>query len=769
MERYQSKLDQGLTKQQVDERIKKGQVNLVSSDETKSYKQIFKDNVLTLFNFINIFIAILIIFTGSYKNLMFLGVVFSNIIIGTFQEIRSKRTLDKISLIHTMKVTAIRDGKDVQIGMNEIVLDDLLRIKTGNQIVSDSILREGMLEVDESLLTGESDAVIKQPNDYLYSGSFVVGGCGIIQVDQVGEDNYAAQMVKDAKKFTKYPSELRDTLNKIIKYIGIAIIPLGIILFLKQYFLLNNSINEAILSVSAALIGMIPEGLVILTSIALAVGVIHLAKDRTLVQELYCIETLARVDVLCLDKTGTITEGNMQVDGYESIDDSFIEIMGNLMHDLKDENPTINALKEYFQKSNSFELIQEIPFNSSKKYSGCKYKEGIYCMGAYSFMTKDLNINRIKEIEEASSKGYRVITVMKTDSNDPELNHLSFIGNIFLVDKIRENAKETLDYFKKQGVEIKIISGDHPITVSNIARRVGMENADHYIDTSSLTDDELIQAANEYAIFGRVTPKQKKLIIESLKDQGHCVGMSGDGVNDVLAFKQADVSIAMASGSDIAKSSANLVLLDSNFDALPEVLYEGRRIINNIQRVATLFLTKTIFSSLLTIWTMIMPFEYPFIPIHLTFVSSFTIGIPAFFMALEPNYQRVENKFLENVIKVSLPAALSALISIITIYAMASVMHYSSEIITQLSLITIAMNGCLVLTKVSHPFSILRRVILAFSYVCIIGGLFFAERILSIPPVIIGDIFIEIILIALILITGSKFFGELIEKIYEKV
>ena len=754
----------GLTTSEIENRRLKGFINVTDSDDTKSYKQIFKDNLFTLFNFINVILGILIFTTGSYKNMLFLGVMFSNIIIGTFQEIRAKITLDKISLINNMKVCSIRNGDETYIKIEEIVIDELLKIKAGNQIVSDSIVRNGILEVDESLLTGESDLVIKKEGDFLYSGSYCVSGNGIIQVVAVGNDNYASKMVKDAKKFNKYPSELRDFLNTIIKYIGISIIPLGIIMFTKHYFIMQESIQDSILSTSAALIGMIPEGLVILTSIALAVGVINLSKHKTLVQELYCIETLARVDTLCLDKTGTITEGKMMVDCFSSSHCDFEEIIQNIVFDLEDDNPTINAIREYFKPKSTFTCIKTIPFNSKNKYSGAYYKENTYIIGAYNFMTKHINDEIKNEIENASSKGYRVISVGKTTSDDINFENIEIIGQIYLLDKIRENATDTLDYFKKQGVDIKIISGDHPITVSHIAKRVGIDTYNQYVDMSTINNDEIDNIVEKTTIFGRVTPEQKKLIIQSLKKHGHTVSMSGDGVNDVLAFKEADVSIAMNSGSDIAKSSANLVLLDSNFDALPQVLYEGRRVINNIQRVATLFLTKTIFSILLTFITILFPFEYPFEPIHLTFVSSLTIGIPAFFMALEPNKKRVENRFLENIIKISLPAGISVVACILI---MNLNKNYSSETLSQLALITIAINGCIVLTKVSKPFTLLRKIVLICAYVGIIIGLFFFESLLNIQQLSIQILGMEIVLTFIIVYLISTIGSRIIEKCYK--
>lgn len=768
MERWNVDIKQGLNTDQINQRKREGLVNVTDNNTTKSYRQILSDNLFTLFNLINVILAVLILWTGSYKNLMFMGVVISNIIIGTFQEIRAKKTLDKISLIHTMKVNAVRNGQNTQLGIEEIVLDDILKVKTGHQMVCDCVLKEGMLEMDESLLTGESHNVIKNPGDFLYSGSFVVGGNGTIQVEKVGNDSYASQMIKDVKKQNRYPSELKDLLNKIIKWIGIAIIPIGLILFWKHFFVLHQPLNECILSISAALIGMIPEGLVILTSIALAVGVINLAKHRTLVQELYCIETLARVDVLCLDKTGTITEGKMIVDKITDHVDNLEEILKNMTYDLQDDNATMCAIRQAFPPKSTFKCTQTIPFNSSKKYSGVIYEDAIYIMGAYSFMMNNIQQEELNKIEGYSKEGYRVISVAKTDASDTDFTHLQLIGNILLLDKIRDSAKETLEYFKNQNVDIKIISGDHPITVSQIAKRVGIEHYDAYVDATTLTDEDINEAVNRYQIFGRVTPDQKKKLVTALKAQGHTVGMTGDGVNDVLAFKKADVSIAMASGSDVAKSSANLVLLDSNFDALPEVLYEGRRVINNIQRVATLFLTKTIFSALLALMTIFLPFEYPFVPIHLTFVSSFTIGIPAFFMALEPNRNRVEKKFMENILSISLPAGISVIVCILLVELLGSMKGYDAALITQLCVITIALNGCIVLTKVSYPFTTLRKVILVLAYIGIAIGLFFFEKVLSIQSVQLNQIFLETVVIIAMLLVISKLGSIFVKKFYQK-
>lgn len=760
----------GLNDEEVRKRIAAGQVNISEDDHSKSYKQIAIDNIFTLFNFINVILAVLIILTGSFRNLLFLGVMFSNIAIGTFQEVRAKRTLDKISLIVNASICAVRNGKEQKIKPQDIVLDDIIKVKSGSQIVSDGILKEGQLEVDESLLTGESDVVIKKEGDFLYSGSFVVGSNGIYQITKVGSDNYASQMVKDAKKYSRYPSELRDSLNKIIKYIGIMIIPLGLCLFGKQFFIMNNSFNESVLSTSAALIGMIPEGLVILTSIALAVGTINLAKHKTLVQELYCLETLARVDVLCLDKTGTITEGKMLVDKVMNAKERDLhEIMGNVVACLQDDNATFLAMQDFFEKQNNYHLHTVIPFNSKRKYSGVIFEEGTFLLGAYEFLVQNRKQEEMDYIETCAHQGYRVITLVQSFDKEDLLKKVEVLGHLLLLDKIRDSAPATLSYFKEQGVDIKVISGDHPVTVSQVAKRAGLENYEAYIDATTLDSEKKIEeAVQNYQVFGRVTPQQKKAMVLALKRQGHSVGMSGDGVNDVLAFKEADVSIAMASGSDIAKASANLVLLDSNFDALPYVLYEGRRVINNIQRVATLFLTKTIFSCILIFLTLAVAFQYPFVPIHLTFVSTLTIGIPSFFLALEPNRNRVEKNFLENVMKISFPAAVSVILCIVYIYISAWWHQFDSNTISQLALIVITLNGLLVLIKVSYPYTKLRIALLTFITFAIVCGLGFGSTLFSFKPIQFGKVAFDVAVFIIILISISDVGMRIVKFFYNR-
>lgn len=709
MERYYPNRKEGLSEAQVQARQQQNLVNKMKHNTSKSYKNILFDNLFTFFNGINIALAVLVASTGAYRNMLFLGVVISNIFIGTFQEVKAKRTLDKIAVVISSKAYVVRNGKALHIPIEAVVLDDILKLQTGDQISSDSILISGMLEVDEALLSGESDVVKKEVGAFLYSGSFVTSGEAYARVDRVGDDNYAAKISADAKKFRRHPSQLRDALNMIIKGIGISIIPLGILMFWQSYIRAGLDYSTTMLRISAALIGMIPEGLVILTSIALTVGVMNLIKHKTLVQELYCLETLARVDTLCLDKTGTITEGVMEVKHVHVLkDDNMDEIMGNYIASIRDDNATLRALKYHFKVLQNFTYVSHIPFSSDRKYSAVQFAHQTYILGAYEIICKQAEHNSV--VHDFYEQGYRVLALAKSKSEvkDSLPKDIEIVAFVAIADKIRKTAKTTIAYFKEQGVTVKVISGDNPKSVSTISKWVGIDNADAYLDVSRLTDAEIQEKASEYTVFGRVSPAQKKLIIQSLKAKGHTVGMSGDGVNDVLAFKVSDISIAMASGSDAAKASANLVLLDNSFDALPHVLYEGRRVINNIEKVATLFLTKTIFSFLLVVLILLLNIPYPFIPIQLTMVSMFTIGIPGFVLALEPNHERVQGNFLWNVLRISLPAALAVVIAwgyVELLYRQGSIVEPHAM---QLTFLVIAVNGLIVLAKVAYPWSLLR-------------------------------------------------------------
>lgn len=661
----------GLTAEQVNERIATGWTNEQPDVVTKSYANIFRTNVLTLFNIINFVLAALILVYGELKNMLFIIIVTVNIVVGIVQEIRSKRVLEKMSLVSAPHVDVVREGKITPLSVSEIVLDDIILLKQGMQIPADCHVADGVCEVNESLLTGEQDDVHKQAGDFLYSGSFVQAGECRARVCAVGADSFSSKLMAEAKKFKKPKSELMRSINWIIRIVTIAIFPLGILMFFNN-MANTSSINEAVTGTVASVVGMIPEGLVMLTSIALAVGVIKLARKRTLVQDLYCIETLARVDVLCLDKTGTITEGSMQVEKthiystrYGLVDD----VMANMVAALGADGATFDAFSRYFKSNLVWKVEKTVPFSSSRKWSAADFgQEGRFIVGAPEFVLKDRYQLVAGDVAEYSSQGFRVLVLVRTaQALGEEMNpdKMRPVALIVLSDKIRDNAKTTLEYFAKQGVELKVISGDNPLTVSKVAERAGLKGADKYIDATELdTDEKIYDAVEKYTVFGRVTPKQKKTFVSALKSYGHTVGMTGDGVNDVMALKEADCSIAMASGSEASRNVAQLVLLDSDFASLPSVVAEGRRVINNIERAASLFLVKTTFSVVLSLLLIILQMAYPFEPIQLTLISGLFVGIPSFFLAIEPNDAKVTGSFLGKVFNKALPSGLTVAVMV---------------------------------------------------------------------------------------------------------
>jgi ATPase, P-type (transporting), HAD superfamily, subfamily IC len=684
----------GLTLKQVNDRIILGMVNKDSTIPTKTTKQIILLNTFNLFNILNMFLAICVLLVGSPKNLLFLGGVICNTIISIFQELRTKKIIDKLSLIATTKANVIRDGKKLEISLENIVKDDVIIYKAGNQIPVDTIVLEGNCEVNESLLTGEDDLITKGMNDELLSGSYIVSGTVKGKVIHVGSDNYTSKITEEARYVKKVKSVLMDSLNKIIKWVSITVVPLGIILFIKQYVFLDSSIKSAVLNTVAAIIGMIPEGLVLLTSTVLAVAVIKLSKYKVLVQELYCIETLARTDMLCLDKTGTLTEGKMEVVDvvYFQEEERINKILATFSKFSTDENATMLAIKDKF-KNDYFEIKEFIPFKSQVKCSRIIDEEkNNYTLGAPEFiLDKDDKI--FEEINEYSID-YRVLAIKKNEE---------LLCILLLQDKIRENAGEVIAYFKKEGVDIKIISGDNPITVSKIAKRVGIDGYESYIDMTEVTNVK--DVALNYSIFGRVTPEQKKELIIALKENGHTVAMTGDGVNDVLALKEADLSIAMNSGSDAARNVSKLVLMENNFDAMPEVLLEGRQTINNIERSASLFLTKTMYASMLAILFLFINHSYPFEPIQLTLTSVVAIGIPSFVLALEPNKNKVKGNFFTNVLSKSYPFAVTIVINIIFVMILSNVFKLGDVETSTLCVIMNAIISFLLLFRVSRPFN----------------------------------------------------------------
>lgn len=702
IERFEPNIHMGLNNEQVQNRINNNLVHNNATMKTKSIKEIILSNTVTLFNILNLVLGLFIVFTGSYKNLLFLGVVVCNTVISMYQEIRAKRIIDKLSIIASTKVNLIRSGKEESYAIDEIVLDDIVKYKLGNQIIVDSIIRDGSVEVDESFITGESNTIIKEKGDMLLSGSFVVSGSCIASVEHIGNENYTNKISKEAKYIKKPNSVIMKTMKKIIKVISIIIIPLSILLFLQQMSLDGSTLNTSIINTVAAIIGMIPEGLILLTSTVLAVSSMRLAKKRVLVQEIYCIETLARVDTVCLDKTGTITEGEMEIYDTIALNDNYHidEILTAIAHYNNDDNATARTIKSKYQGDTDYHLKKRISFSSKNKTSGMIFDEGIYLLGAPEFLTDDEEI--LKLVEENSI--HRVLLLVhQHEKNIP-------IALVLIDDKIRRSAKETLEYFKSQDVDVKIISGDNIHTIEKIAKRIGLEDV-KAIDMSKVSKEEnLKKIVEKYNIFGRVSPSEKKDLILALKANGHTVAMTGDGVNDVLALKEADCSLAMANGSDAVKSTSQLVLLDSNFDSIPKIVNEGRRSINNLERSATLFLTKTIYSTLLAILFLFVNMNYPFQPIQLSLTNMVAIGIPSFILALEPNHDRIRGVFIINVIRKSIPAALTIMVNIISSMIFASMFNINDDYISTMCIILVAFTGFLLLFKTCYPFNYIRGI-----------------------------------------------------------
>lgn len=714
MERYNPEIEIGLTKEQVEKRIKEGLVHKDTIVPTKSIKQIISNNFFTLFNFLNFGLAFIIILSGSIKNVLFIGTVFLNMFISIFQEIRAKKIVDKLSLLSTSKVRVIRDGKIFEIDKEEVVLDDIVMLRSGDQILLDCIVMHGNALVNESFISGEDSPISKKKKDLVLSGSFIIGGSIIAKVEHIKDENYTSVISRDAKYLKKLNSELMNSLKKIIKYISIAIVPVGILFFISQIGIPSNTVKNAAINTAAALIGMIPDGLILLTSTVLAVSVIRLSKYNVLVQELYCIETLARVDVLCLDKTGTITEGLIEVkdivleNGYSY--EYVCSLLDDICHSLDDTSSTMNAIRDKFETKNGKVLpyIKINPFSSDKKYSSIVLKDREYFLGGYDFILKEHN-----PIYDEYAKDNRVLLLAEEVNNERRA-----ICTILMQDKIRPSAFKTIEYFKRQGVTIKIISGDNPITVSHIAKRVGIDDYDKYVDYSKVDKSNLEEVYNNNVIFGRVKPNEKKELILLIKKLGHTVAMTGDGVNDVLALKEADCSIAMRSGSEASRNVSQLVLMDSNFDSLPKVVLEGRRTINNIGRSASLFLTKTMYTIFLVTTLLFVNYKYPFYPIHLSLMNLITIGAPAFILALEKNDERIKGRFLVKVVQRALPIALTVYTTVLFLLFVGDKISLSGE---QTGTIAVFLTTVIMLMyqfKLCIPFNLIRRVM--FSVLCLI-------------------------------------------------
>ena len=749
----------GLTQQQVEEQIRAGRVNENENPNTRTVKQIILENTLTFFNFINVVLLVLVLVAGSYKNAMFVTVIVINTVIGVIQELRAKKILDSLAILTASKARVIRDSQQMSIPTDELVLGDLIFLKAGDQIPADAVVLKGTLEVNESLLTGESDTLVKKEEAQLFSGSVVTSGQAYCQVVHVGKDNYAAKITREAKEFKRHNSELRNALNKILKVISIIIVPLGIALFVKQYFLVHDTFRDSVVSTVAGMLGMIPEGLILLTSVALTLGSIRLAQRKTLVQELYCIETLARVDVLCLDKTGTITEGTMcveRVDDLGALEDglSTEKAMGNLMAVLQDDNATFDAMKKHFKADKSFQLNHAIPFSSDRKYSVAVFEDlGTFLVGAIQFLFPQGQEELKERCSRAASEGLRVLVLAHSPamSQENELpQDLVPCALILITDVIRQEAPDTLAYFENQGVDLKVISGDDPVTVAAIARRAGLKHADQYVDATTLeTMEQIEEAVAMYSVFGRVTPQQKRMMVQALKKQGHTVAMTGDGVNDVLALKESDCSVAMASGSDAAKNIANVVLLESNFAVMPQIVNEGRRVVNNIRMAASMFLIKTIFSVSLSILTVFFGVAYPFEPIQMSLISACAVGIPTFLLNQESNYEKIDNTFLRHVFMNAFPTAITITFCVFTIMQVCQHVYDSTTMLSTACVLVTGWSYMTALKKVYSPMNLYRSIVIGGMQVLFFGAALCFQEILEFQALEFGLIVQVFVLMAL--------------------
>lgn len=729
----------GLTSEQVRQLTGQGHANIQMDRSAKTTKDIFKENILTYFNLIFLILAVLLIIAGAFNSLTFLPVIIANTMIGIVQELHAKKVLDKLSILNEPAATAVRDGKRVRVPIAELVLNDLIVLKSGSQIPADARVESGEVSVNESLLTGESDEISKKPGDELMSGSFVTSGECAARLIRVGEDSYISKLMIRAKRMKKgEQSEMVRSINRIVMAAGIAIIPIGVSLFIQSFVMQGNTFSASITSMVAAVIGMIPEGLYLLVSVALAVASVQLASKKVMLHDMKSIETLARVNVLCVDKTGTITDGNMRVadvvPASEMSEDDrrrYEILAGEYVNSLSDDNITMKALREYFQGGGR-QSVSAFPFSSRYKYSSVQFTDATYVLGAPEFILGKKYVQYKEKVDSYAKKGLRVMTFaqflgfngegggsLPVPAGGLEGADVNPIFFVLLENPIRENAKETFSYFAEQGVQIKVISGDNPVTVSEVARQAGIAGADRFVDASQLQTDEMIdKAAGKYAVFGRVTPDQKQKLVRALQRQGDTVAMTGDGVNDILAMKNADCSIAMAAGSDAAVQAAQVVLLDSDFSHMPQIVGQGRKTINNIERSATLFLVKNIFSFLLSVFSIINLLTYPLRPSQISLISMFNIGIPAFFLALEPNNERVQGRFLRRVIMRAMPAALTDFFAIAALVVFGNTFNVSSEDISVAATFLLAIVGFMILFRISSPMNRYHALIMTG---CIIG------------------------------------------------
>lgn len=749
----------GLTKQEVEYRKNNGLANDEKIKYTRNIRQIILSNSINLFNILNIILFILVLTTGSLQNAAFIGTIIFNTIIAIYQEVKAKNVLDKIKVTNQEKVMVIRDGNKEEISKEEIVMDDIIFLSSGDNILVDVlVIKSNNLEVDESVITGESDAIIKKKDDKIMSGSIVTSGNAYVKVISIGSNNYANNLIKEASSVKDDSSYLQKTINKILKIDTFFIVPVGILLFISQYFVANKGYVSSILSTVGGINGMIPEGLVLLTSVALTAGVIKMARKKVVIQRLHGIEILSCTDVLCLDKTGTITDGTMEVVDLICLNnkDNVEDIISNINTN-ECNNSTDIALKKKYGVKDNLNVSERRPFSSSKKCSITVIDNVKYYLGALEYIT-DKKITEYDEVSKYIDEGYRIITLVK------EKKSLEVIAFIVLKDNIRPTAKDTLKYFKEQNVEIKIISGDNPITVSNILKRLEFDGYDKYTEGKDLPNDynELVKLVKDKTIFGRVTPKQKQIIIRALKEDS-TVAMIGDGVNDILGLKEADCGIALGSGVSAAKGVSEVVLTNNDFSVLPGIVNEGRRVVNNIERVASMYLIKTTYSLLLSLLSIILSFEYPFYPIHLTVISAICVGIPSFFLALEPNYEKVGKDFIVKVFRNALPNGIAVAFNVLVIFMICMIFGKNYE---SYRLVIVSLTGFVTLKllyTICKPLNLWRKILLVF---CTIS---FFEILILIPELIYLSKF-DIVSVVLILLLGfiDVYVIEFLEKLYDK-
>ncbi len=766
--RYEPKPSAGLSREQVAERMEAGLVNVVSEETSQTAGKIICSNIFTYFNLIFFIIAVFLIMVGSYNNLTFLVVVFINMIIGIVQELKSKKELDKLKLVSAPETTVIRDGKRMQIPSSQLVLDDIVIFSAGNQICADAVVCAGELTVNESLVTGESDEIKKQAGDSLLSGSFAISGQVVAKLEKVGDACFVAQLARDAKKIKKKQQPgMMKSLTRLIQIIGVTIIPFAVLMFWNQHRVLGMSDKISVENTAASIIGMIPEGLYLLTSVALVASTIRLARRKTLVHDMKCIETLARVDVLCVDKTGTITEPQMNVEQLIPLDgreeEACHQQISEFVRSMNADNSTMKALKAYFgNQLPGRRAVRVKGFSSATKYSALDFgAAGAYVLGAPEIVAAQPSAELDSQIALHSSQGQRVLLfaeyTYEKDSDEDIFRdgHLGAgvtpVALVILSNAIRPQAKETFSYFQDQGVSIKVISGDNPVTAAMAAQKAGIPNSEHYIDATVLeSEEDVAKAAMEYTVFGRVTPEQKRQLIRAIKKSGHTVAMTGDGVNDVLALKDADCSIAMASGSEAAANVSDLVLMDSDFSGMPQVVAEGRRVINNIERSASLFLVKNIFSFILSLISLISVSLYPLKPGQISLVSALMIGVPSFFLTLEPNHNLVRGKFLRNVMYRALPAALTAVILVVWTLLFGDAFGIAPEMVSTVSFLLYAFAAYLMLYRVCKPMNRWHGILFGTMGVAFVGAAVVFSGWFQISPLDFGS---TLILVTLLMLT----------------